>query len=310
MNIDMLSSISNEKFSEARRRAFLGTALRFLRGESNELLPFDEIRSQLRLKHSRDLGIQEIALDKIVGSMGRYEDFTREFFPRRDNESVELRWRRIYDLTNSLEGFPPIEVFKVGEVYFVRDGNHRVSVARANEAKTIEAHVIEYLSPIELTPDDTMDDVLIKIGEASFLEATNLDKLRPEQNIKLTNPGRYRLLLEHIAVHKYLKEVECNCEIPYEEAVVSWYDNVYMPLVQEIRERGILERFPGRTEADLYAWLVLHRAALEEAYGFGQVSMEEIMEALEEEGTTSPLRKMERAIKRKLDPDSLPPPVE
>ena len=307
MSVGTLSSISAEKFTEARRRAFLRSVLHFLKGESNDLLPFDQIRSQLRLTHSRDLGLQQIELDQIVGSLGRYEDFTREFFPRRDNDSVELRWRRIYDLTDSLEGFPPIEVFKVGEVYFVRDGNHRVSVARANGAKTIEAYVIEYLSPINLTPDDTLDDILIKLGAANFLEATHLDKLQPGRNIQLTKPGRYRLLLEHIAVHKYLKEVECSCEIPYEAAAASWYDQVYLPLVEEIRERGILEHFPGRTEADLYAWLVLHRGALEEAHGFGQVTTEEIIADLEKEGATSLWRRLEWMVRGKPELLGMPP---
>ncbi len=255
---DILSTTSNEKFSEARRLAFLKSVVHFLDKEANDLLSFEEIRTRLQLRHARDLGVQEIEVDKIVGSMGRYSDFTREFYPLRDSQAN--RWRRIYDLTNSLAGFPPIEALKVGEAYFVRDGNHRVSVARANGAKMIEAHVTEYVTPIELSPDDTMDDVLIKVGAANFLETTHLDRLRPEQNIQLTNPGRYRLLLEHIAVHKYLQEVACECEISYEAAVTSWYDTVYMPLIELIRERDILRRFPGRTEADLYAWLVLHRA--------------------------------------------------
>ena len=307
---DMLSADSRLKFSEIRRRAFLASVLNFLRGQTNELLPFDQIRSQLRLRHARNLGLQVIELDKIVGSVGRYEDFTREFFPRWDHESMAQRLRTIYDLTQSLSGFPPIDVYKVGEVYFVRDGNHRVSVARANQARTIEAYVIEYTSPIALTPDDTIDDILLKLGAANFAETTGLNKLRPGHSIRLTNPGRYRLLLEHIAVHKYLQEVAAERELSDEEAVTSWYDKVYLPLVAEIRKRDILHLFPGRTEADLYAWLVLHRAALEQEYGLGQVSDEEILADLEEVGATSPLQKIERVIKRRLAPEKALPPVE
>jgi len=243
-----------------------------------------------------------------VGSVGRYDDFTREFLPRRDSQ--EERWRRIYDLTESSQGFPPVDLYKVDDVYFVRDGNHRVSVARANKGKTIEASVTEYLTPVELTAEDTLDDILIKAGAANFLQATGLDKLRPGQDIQLTNPGRYKRLLADIARHKYFKELECDCEISYEEAVASWYDKVYMPLINEIRDREILKHFPGRSEADLYTWLVLHREALEEVYGVGQVDSDEVVEDLEEEATASALKKIERAIKRKLDPDSLPPPVE
>jgi hypothetical protein len=245
---------------------------------------------------------------KIVGSVGRYDDFTREFLPRRDSQ--EVRWRRVYDLTESAGGVSPVELFKVGKAYFVRDGNHRVSVARTNNNSTIEAYVIEYITPVEVTTEDTMDDILIKSGETNFLKATHLNELRPDQYIHLTNPGRYRLLLEHIAVHKYFREIEGGCEIPYEEAVMSWYDNVYMPIVGEIRSRDILKHFPGRTEADLYAWIVLHRTALENVYGLGQVDTDEIVEDLEEEASASPIQKVERAVKRKLDPASLPPSVE
>lgn len=280
----------------------------FITRQPDNLLPFEDIRSMLKLQHTKYLGLQNIELDKIVGSVGRYDDFTREFLPKKDAQ--EFRWRRIYDLTESLEGTPPIELYRIGEVYFVRDGNHRVSVARSNGFDTIEAFVTEYTTPVNVDPDDTMDDILIKAGAANFLYTTKLDELRPEQNIQLTNPGRYKHLLEHIAVHKYLKEVECGCEMPCEEAVVSWYDTVYMPLIEEIRERDILSRFPGRTEADLYAWLVLHRATLEEVYGVGHVDTDEVVEDLEEEATASPIQKLSRAIKRKLDPDSLPPSVD
>ena len=240
--------------------------------------------------------------------MGRYDDFTREFLPKSDTQ--QNRWRTVYDLSTSMEGFPPVELYKIGEAYFVRDGNHRVSVARANEAEEIEAYVTEYITPVEVSPDDTLDEILIKAGAANFADITKLNDLRPHHNIRLTNPGRYKYLLRHIAVHKYYREIECQCEISWEDAVASWYDKVYFPLVEEIRARDILKHFPDRTEADLYAWLVYHRQSLEEEYGIGKVDNETVVSALEEEATASPIKKVERAIKRKIDPDSLPPAVE
>lgn len=303
-----LSSDSNQKFSDVRQRALMQAIGRLFDRRDVSLLPFDEIRSQLQLNHTRYLGIQDVPLDKIVGSVGRYDDFTREFLPLRDSQAE--RWRRIYDLATSMEGFPPVVLYKVGNVYFVRDGNHRVSVARVNDAPTIEASVTEYLTSVDIAPDDSMDDILIKVGAANFLRVTRLDKLRPEQNIVLTNPGRYKRLLADIERHKYFREIECGCEIPYEEAVVSWYDNVYMPLINEIRERDILPNFPGRTEADLYAWLIVHRESLEAVYGIGRVDTDEVVDDLEEEAMATGLQKLERAIRRKIAPDSLPPTVE
>ncbi len=304
---DFLSQSSNQKFADARKQAFIRSVMDFFRGQRRDLLSFDEVRSELRLNHTRYLGLQDVPLGKIVGSVGRYRDFDREFLPRRDSQ--ETRWRRVYDLTHSSGGFPPVELYKVGDAYFVRDGNHRVSVARINGSPTIEAYVTEYLTPVPVSAEDTLDDILIKVGEANFLQATRLDAIRPGQDIRLTNPGRYRELLRHIADHKYFLEVEQQREVPYEEAVASWYDNVYMPLVQEIRARDILRHFPGRTEADLYAWLVRHRAELEARYGLGKVKDAVVLEKLEQEIPASPLRKLGQVFRRKPAPpdDSTPP---
>ncbi|MCL4297444.1 MAG: hypothetical protein KJ077_17025 [Anaerolineae bacterium] len=278
----MLTPESNEEFSRARQRAFVEEWLNFFRGRSNNLLPFEEIKQSLQLQDAAYKGLQEIELDKIVGSTGRYRDFTRTFLPK--NSTTEDRWRRVDAVAHSGEGFPPIEVYQVGDVYFVRDGNHRVSVARAHGAKTIEAYVIEYKTPVPVGPDDDLDQILLRMEHAHFLKETHLDQLRPNQNVVFTEPGRYRLIEEHIIIHKYLREIACGCEISNEEAVASWYDTVYLPLVELIHHRGVLRYFPGRTEADLYAWLILHRAVLEaELDALGQVSNEQVMDALERE---------------------------
>ena len=224
----------------------------------------------------------------ITGSTGRYRDFTRTFLPKSDLN--EDRWRRIDDIAHSNTGFPPIEVYKVGDVYFVSDGNHRVSVARMHKAQTIEAYVIEYKTSVPLDKQDDLDDIILKMEQTEFFKDTRLAEIQPEQDVLFTEPGRYRLVKEHIAFHKYLREMECGCEISYEEAVESWYHNVYMPIIQLIREREVLKHFPGRTEADLYGWLILHRAALEEEFSaLGQVPTEDIVEDLKRKNSANPL---------------------
>ena len=159
--MDTLSVDSRQKFDLARRQASFSDILKFFTGRTNDLLPFEQVRHQLRLKHRRDLGVYEIELDDIVGSVGRPTDFTRQFYPRLKGESVAERWRRVYDLVNSMAGLPPIEAIKVGETYFVKDGNHRVSVARTNKAEKLEAHVVEYESPVVLKPDQELDDIAV-----------------------------------------------------------------------------------------------------------------------------------------------------
>ncbi len=303
-----LTATSAQEFNSARQQAFIEEWLNFFTGRPNDLLSFEEVKQNLRLQDSAYKGLQEIDLDKIVGSVGRYRDFTRSFLPKRDQSSE--RWRRV-DAVIHDRGYPPIEVFQVGDVYFVRDGNHRVSVARTHKAETIEAYVIAYKTPVAIDKDDDLDDILLKMGRSEFFEQTHLDKIKPEQELIFTEPGRYRLVQEHIAFHKYLKETEHHTEIPYEDAVASWYDNVYMPIIERIRQSEILKGFPGRTEADLYAWLLLHRAAFEkEIKALGYVPTEDLIETLKRERATNPFARLMGLFRSNMDLNSMPLKVE
>lgn len=256
---------ASRHFSQARLQAFWQEVWALLTGKSIDLLRFEEVKQRLRLTDERYLGLQEIPLDKIVGSVGRYRDFTRTFLPR--TNAVRSRWQRLDALARGPEGFPPIEVYKVGDVYFVIDGNHRVSVARQLGAKTIEAYVTELRTPVPIDENTTERDLIQKEAYAEFLRRTRLNVLRPEAQITLTEPDRYNQLLEHISVHQYFMGLDQKRDISWEEAVCSWYDNVYMPLVKLIREYEVLQYFPGRTEADLYAWLIKHQEAMRLYHG-------------------------------------------
>ena len=278
--MDSESSVSMAEaarhFQNARMNAFWQEAWAFLTGKSIDLLSFEDVRQRLRLRDERYLGLREIELDKIVGSVGRYKDFTRSFLPR--TNSVRSRWQRLDAMARGTEGFPPIEVYKVGDSYFVVDGNHRVSVARQLGAKTIEAYVTELPTPVPFEPDTKPDDLILKEGYADFLRKTHLDLIRPGSNVILTEPARYRDLLEHISVHKYFMGIEKKRDISWEEAVASWYDNVYTPLVELIRKYDVLSQFPGRTEADLYAWLIRHQEALRLHHGGDIITPEATVE--------------------------------
>ncbi len=148
-------------------------------------------------------------------------------------------------------------------------------LARQLGAKTIEAYVTELPTPVPLEVDTQPDDLLIKQGYADFLRQTHLDVIRPGSSVILTEPDRYREIIEHISVHKYFMGLEQGHDISWEDAVASWYDNVYMPLVHLIREYDVLSQFPGRTEADLYAWLIKHQEALRLHLGGEVVTPEE-----------------------------------
>ena len=162
-------------------------------------------------------------------------------------------------------GLPPIEVYRIDEVYFVLDGNHRVSVAREMGLIHLEGYVTEVVTRVPLQPDAQPDDLIFQAEYIDFIERTQQDELRPDADLQLTASGRYSILLEHIDVHRYHLGLECACEISYAKAFTSWYDTVYLPVVEIIRNRGLLRDFPKLTETDLYLWISQHRAELEQA---------------------------------------------
>ena len=254
-------------YDRARMKAFWENVWHSLTNQEQELLNFEEVKSKLRLNNQRSLGLQNIPLDKIVGSVGRYQDFTRSFLPKK--RVSEERWSQISALARGMRGFPPIDVYKVGEAYFVLDGNHRVSVANQLKMPTIEAYVQELIVPAELKIDETLteEELIIKAGYLEFMRQTKINQVRPESDVILTEPGMYHSILEHINVHRYFMGLEQDRELEIEEAVGSWYDKVYLPMVTAIREAHILDEFPERTEADLYVWLIRHQSALSNLYG-------------------------------------------
>ena len=130
-----------EDFRRARRKASLEKIMAFITGKSADLLSYEEVRKKLKLTKTSGYSIKEIPLDAIIGSVGHYTDFTRNFLPKQDRD--EQQWAAVEMMAKSGEGLPPIEVFQIGEVYFVLDGNHNVSVARQLGATHIEAHVNE-----------------------------------------------------------------------------------------------------------------------------------------------------------------------
>lgn len=269
---------SSERYRRSLLSAQMKDLLGLIRGKNTDLVSYEEVARRVKAYQQIEMGTQMIPLNQIVGSVGRYKDFTKEFLPR-TNISKD-RWTRVDKVLHSMEGYPPIEVYKIGEVYFVRDGNHRVSVARANGLSHIEAYVTEVQTDIPLTQDDFQRDAwLVKIEQAEFLAKTNLDELRPNHGVLITEPGRYRILLRHIFVHQYLRNLDLDREssdhrLSWEDAVASWYDTVYVPMVEAIRDYSLLDQFPERTEADMYLWLTHHREELASLYELGPLSAE------------------------------------
>ncbi|MDX1377318.1 MAG: universal stress protein [Anaerolineales bacterium] len=255
-----------QDFQSARQKAAVQEILARLTGKSTELLSYDEVAEKLKLRARMERGIQTIPLDAIVGSVGRNTEFTRTFLPRR--KSDQQRWARVKAAMEDYEGLPPIEVYKVGEVYFVIDGNHRVSIARREGYTSIEARVIEVHTDIKLTPDVQPDDLIIKAEYARFLEKTGIMQLHPNVDLTVTIPGQYEKMLKEIYVRKFILERDGKGTVSLQDAVEAWYENDYIPLAETIRDRGLLHWFPESTITDLYVWISENRADLEKELGW------------------------------------------
>jgi nucleotide-binding universal stress UspA family protein len=298
-------------FRRARRKADLQNILARFARKDMELLSYEEVRKKLKAIESARRELKEIPLDSIIGSAGRYTDFTRSFLPQHDSD--ENRWAGVHVAMTSDAGLPPIEVYQVGEAFFVIDGHHRVSIAHQMGASSIEAYVRQVRTKVPLSPEDKPDDLILKSEYIQFLDRTQLDKLRPDADIQVTEPGQYEVLEEHISVHRYFMGIDQDREVSYAEAVAHWYDEIYLPIVEVIRERAMLREFPDRTETDLFLWISEHRAALEE---WLEWEIDPAIAALDlmDEISPDPLKTASRLGKKLRDmvtPDSLetgPPP--
>ncbi len=296
-------------FQRARRKAALRELVARITGESLDLLPYEEVRQRIQAHVQRERGLQDIPLDAIIGSVGRYTDFTREFLPKQDTDAH--RWARIKVEALGLKGLPPIDVYRIGNAYFVKDGNHRVSVARELGASHIQGYVTEVETTVSLEPDTELDDLILKAEYADFIEWANLRECF-EDDLILTAPGKYEDLKDHIRVHQYYMGIEQDREVTREEAVIHWHEDVYLPIVAIIRQLDLLRAFPDRTETDLYLWMAEHRAALTEALGW-EIDPEAAAEDLAQSFSTQPDRVLSRiggTLIDALTPEGLSPSPE
>ncbi|MGD8995527.1 MAG: hypothetical protein PVH34_09955 [Syntrophobacterales bacterium] len=255
---------ADNNFSLARQKAFWDEIKGFIRRKSTRLLPFDEVKNKLEVCFTKDLGIQTVPLDSIVGSEGRYRSFTRHFLPLEDD--LRDRWKKVDQAHRSKQSLPPVELYKVGDAYFVKDGHHRISVARTKGVKHIEAIVYDYECDVPLDKETDLEKLAIQETYLQFLKDTELRKNRPNPGLQLTLLGGYPVLMEHIQAHKYYLEDLEGGEVALSDAACSWYDKVYTPLAEAIRKNRIMKEFPHRKETDFYIWVIKNRGKLSEQY--------------------------------------------
>lgn len=245
-----------DDFLKARRRARIGKVLSTFKWKNPDLLSFYEVTKLIKPESESYKGMQTIPVKNIIGSENRYHDFSSAFAPK--NNKLQTRWENIDRARLDDIPLPPISVYKIGQWYFVRDGNHRVSVARMNGQEFIDAEVVELTSSVKLEEGLTLKELKRRVVEAereSFIEQYNPTYL-PMDKIVFTTPGSYPEMVNHILVHKYYANEHLDYTLTFEEGALSWYNKVYKPLVDALDKEHLARRFPGYTESDIYMWLV------------------------------------------------------
>jgi hypothetical protein len=257
-----------DDFNKARSREIFGRILSLLTNQKDNLLSLQEVKTLLRPTSETYHGLKVVPIDKIVGSEGRYQDFNRAFLPRHNR--LKGRWVRVDTAHHQDVILPPVTLYEIGGVYFVRDGNHRVSVGKLQGVEFIDAEVISLGTRVALKPGMTRDGLriaVIELEREEFFKHTGLQELRPEAKIDFTVTGRYDEIIAHINGHKYFLNLSKKEELSFQQAMLSWYDTVYKPIVDLIEGQRFLKSFPGRTAADLYVWIVRHWDELKKKFG-------------------------------------------
>ena len=225
------------------------------------LIPFDEASRILRVVGQSSLGVREIPIARIIGSVDSSRDFDRNFRPQRG-----ISQSRLASLRSAYPdgGMPAIDVFEVGGAYFVEDGHHRVALARERRAEFIDAQVTRLQTNYEIGPDvdvcqlvHTEQQRVHTEQQRVLLEETGLSKARPEASIEFTLLDGYTQLREIIKAHGYdLGRRRGTLPAP-EEVAGDWFDEVYAPGVEAARRASLPELYASwhSTDADLFLWL-------------------------------------------------------
>ncbi len=265
---NLINSQASDDFNRARNKARFTNIFNIINTEKKELLSYYDVKTMAKPKTQTYRGMKVVPIAKIIGSEGRYKDFSKAFLPKK--EHLRHRWESIdrAHLTDII--LPPISLFKIGDVYFVRDGNHRVSVAKMQGSLAIDAEVVELTTEITIKPEMTKSDLresVLLYEREQMLKESRLDTMINMEKIRFTSLGRYDEMLRHIQGHKYFINQDIEKEISLKEATISWFEKVYSPIIEIINKENMLSRFPGRTESDIYIWTIKHWDGLKWKYG-------------------------------------------
>ena len=266
--MDFSSTQSEEDFNKAHNKAFINDILHFLSPEEASLISLNDVKQMIKPINETYVGMKVIPIEKIVGSEGRYKDFDNRFFPK--SSHLKNRWEHVDEAAIKSINLPPIKVYEIAGLYFVRDGNHRVSVAKSRGTEFIDAEVVSLQSEIVLKKPDNINDIvkqIINYEKRVFYSETGFGDITDYWCLDFSRTGRYDVIYNHILTHKYYINQGKTEEISMEDALLSWFNNVYVPIATIIQEKHILRSFPKRTIGDLYVWIVRYWDDLKQKFG-------------------------------------------
>jgi hypothetical protein len=245
----LASADAQDDFLRARRRLALSRLRRWLSrepGDVDHILPFEEVVTALGRLQERSAGLQIVPLDAIVGTVDRLKGFDRHFRPT--TPQVRARWERIAAAMRRGEPMPPVDLYRVGEVYFVKDGHHRVSVARALGHHEIEARVTDVVTSVGAPRGLLLADLPLKSHERVFFERVPLPA-HARERVRPGDPWDYARLAEGIEAWGWRYGQEHQPLADRKELARRWYEEEYVPVVTLLRDAGMLGH---GTEADAY----------------------------------------------------------
>jgi hypothetical protein len=266
-----------DDFLRARRRQVLGRLVQRLRREPDDvnlILPFDEVVAALGRVGEQRLGLRTIPLARIVGSVDSMRDFDRQFRPT--SSRVRERWERLALAQRRGESIPPIDVYQVGDLYFVADGHHRVSIALATGQKTIDAYVTEVLTAVPADGIRDRSDLLFKSYELLFRSRV---KLPPQAyaKVKVSDPWSYAELGEAVEAWGFRLMQHEHKFYDREQVSRRWFAEEFTPVVRMLHSADLCG---SNTDAEAYMIVASERYRLIRTHQWTDEVIEELQRRL------------------------------
>lgn len=285
-------------FARARNKALFNEIQHLLTPEEAAMISLKAVRKVIKTQSETYIGMKVIPINKIVGSEGRYRDFDNQFFPKRS--IIKERWEHVDEAVIKDIVLPPIKVYELGGLYFVRDGNHRVSVAKSKGVEFIDAEVVSLQTEIKLSPARSLNGMMkqiISYEKRNFYFETNFGDITDYWVLDFSTAGQYDVIYNHILTHKYFINQNQTEEIPMEDAILSWFNNVYLPVVTTIQKYKIMKYFRKNTVSDLYVWIITFYDELKKKFGDG-LPLDQIVNDIKREKKFSLLSRVRNFIKK------------